>query len=105
MKRTQTRLAHLVPQGTPIGLLPFMVIIERVRSVIRPGTLSVRLAANMVAGHMLLALIGGGVRVLAPGGFGVVVVRQALLIVLEVAVAMIQAYVLVVLRVLYLGET
>jgi len=44
--------------GTPSGLIPVIVIIETVRNIIRPITLSVRLAANMVAGHLLLALLG-----------------------------------------------
>lgn len=52
-------LAHLVPTGTPPLLIPFMVIIELVRRVIRPLTLAVRLAANMVAGHLLLVLVRG----------------------------------------------
>merc|ERR1712037_811528 len=38
--------AHLVPRGTPVALMPVIVIIETVRNVIRPGTLSIRLAAN-----------------------------------------------------------
>ena len=50
--------SHLVPLGTPSGLIPVIVIIETVRNIIRPVTLSVRLAANMVAGHLLLALLG-----------------------------------------------
>ena len=52
-------LSHLVPRGTPIVLVPFMVFIELVRRVIRPLTLAVRLAANMVAGHLLLVLVRG----------------------------------------------
>jgi len=50
--------AHLVPRGTPVALMPVIVIIETVRNVIRPGTLSIRLAANIVAGHLLLTLLG-----------------------------------------------
>lgn len=42
--------AHLVPQGTPGALIPFIVLIETIRNVIRPGTLAVRLAANIIAG-------------------------------------------------------
>ena len=51
-------LAHLVPVGTPRFLIPVIVIIETVRNVIRPLTLSIRLAANIVAGHLLLTLLG-----------------------------------------------
>jgi F-type H+-transporting ATPase subunit a len=51
-------LAHLVPIGTPAALIPFIVIIEIIRNIIRPITLSVRLAANIIAGHLLLTLLG-----------------------------------------------
>ena len=51
-------LAHLVPLGTLGVLIPFMVLIETIRNVIRPGTFAVRLAANIIAGHLLLVLLG-----------------------------------------------
>lgn len=98
-------LAHLVPVGTPYVLMPFIVLIELTRSLIRPLTLSVRLAANMVAGHLLITLIrtplvsrGWVARVLILSGL-------VLLIVLESAVAFIQAYVFRILRTLYLRES
>merc|ERR1711971_663797 len=53
-------LAHLVPSGTPDVLIPLIVMIELVRNFIRPITLSVRLAANIVAGHLLIRLLNGG---------------------------------------------
>jgi F-type H+-transporting ATPase subunit a len=52
-------IAHLVPLGTPGALMPIIVLIESIRSVIRPFTLAIRLAANMIAGHLLLTLLGG----------------------------------------------
>merc|ERR1711862_1046124 len=76
-------LAHLVPVGTPSFLMPVIVIIERVRNVIRPATLAIRLAANILAG-LFIGLI--------------------LLLLLEVAVACIQSYVFTVLSSLYLAE-
>ena len=97
-------LAHLVPLGTPAPLMPFIVIIEIIRSIIRPITLSVRLTANMIAGHLLLTLLGG----LLPSRtiliFGSAFAAQSLLIVLETAVALIQAYVFSVLTTLYASE-
>lgn len=103
-RRTASALAHLVPRGTPPALVPFMVVIETVSRVIRPLTLAIRLAANIVAGHLLLALLGGYASVLSRGVTAVVLGRGVLLLTLEVAVAFIQAYVFVVLLSLYLGE-
>lgn len=95
--------AHLVPQGTPGPLLMFMVIIESIRNVIRPLTLSVRLGANMIAGHLLLTLLGGQAGVVGLRSF-FVIRGQLMMLVLEVAVAFIQAYVFVTLMTLYFGE-
>lgn len=97
-------LAHLSPQGTPAFLSPFIVVIERVRRLIRPGTLAIRLIANIIAGHLLLTLVSETINIFRFSSAVVIVVLQILLIILEVAVAIIQAYVLVVLRVLYVRE-
>merc|ERR1712066_526073 len=87
-------LAHLVPAGSPFALLPFMVIIESLRSLIRPIRLSVRLVANIVAGHLLTRL-----RLLRVVILGLVILRG-----LETAVALIQAYVFCVLSTIYIRE-
>merc|ERR1711970_1677949 len=85
-------------------LIPVIVIIETVSNVIRPGTLSIRLAANIVAGHLLLTLLGSQ----GPNAQGIVLLvligRLILLLCLELAVACIQAYVFTILRSLYLNE-
>lgn len=101
---TKGMLAHLIPQGTPGVLIPFMVVIERVSSTIRPGTLAVRLIANIIAGHLLLTLISGAIRVYRRFLLFRVIFLQILLVALEVAVAIIQSYVLVILSVLYSRE-
>jgi F-type H+-transporting ATPase subunit a len=95
-------MAHLVPLGTPGGLMPVIVIIESIRSVIRPFTLAIRLSANMIAGHLLLTLLGGQGRLRV--GFLGVILALVLLLILECAVACIQSYVFTILRSLYLGE-
>ena len=97
-------LAHLVPLGTPSFLIPIIVIIETVRNVIRPGTLSIRLAANIVAGHLLLTLLGSQGPVVRGLIILVLIVSLILLLCLELAVACIQAYVFTILRSLYLNE-
>merc|ERR1739838_319972 len=97
-------IAHLVPSGTPGFLIPIIVIIETVRNIIRPATLAIRLAANMVAGHLLLTLLGSQGPNLAFVGLIGLVIALILLLLLEVAVACIQSYVFTILSSLYLGE-
>ena len=97
-------LAHLVPLGTPYILIPFIVIIELVRRVIRPLTLSVRLAANIVAGHLLIVLVRGPISFMSWGLIIFVVVGLLLLLILELAVSFIQAYVFRTLISLYVVE-
>jgi F-type H+-transporting ATPase subunit a len=97
-------LAHLVPLGTPTVLIPFMVLIETISNVIRPGTLAVRLAANIIAGHLLLVLLGNQGVVVSSYILGVLLFVQILLLTLERAVAVIQAYVFAVLSTLYSRE-
>nr|YP_009349991.1 ATP synthase F0 subunit 6 [Hexacentrus unicolor]AQM40165.1 ATP synthase F0 subunit 6 [Hexacentrus unicolor] len=104
MNHTQHMLAHLVPQGTPPILMPFMVCIETISNLIRPGTLAVRLAANMIAGHLLLTLLGNTGPTLSTSLLSVLVFAQIALLTLESAVAMIQAYVFAVLITLYSSE-
>jgi len=51
-------VAFMLPLGTPTFLIPFLPIIETLRILVRPITLSIRLAANIRAGHIILTLIG-----------------------------------------------
>nr|YP_009383603.1 ATP synthase F0 subunit 6 [Zelandoperla fenestrata]ARS43775.1 ATP synthase F0 subunit 6 [Zelandoperla fenestrata] len=104
INHTQHMFAHLVPQGTPAVLMPFMVCIETISNVIRPGTLAVRLAANMIAGHLLLTLLGNTGPSLTYSILSLLIVAQIALLVLESAVAIIQSYVFAVLSTLYSSE-
>ena len=97
-------LSHLVPQGTPGALIIFIVLIELTRNLIRPITLCVRLTANMIAGHLLITLLGNFfLRISIPASIAVIVV-PILLSILESAVACIQAYVFMTLITLYTTE-
>nr|BAJ09914.1 ATPase subunits 6 [Stolephorus waitei] len=100
-------LGHLLPEGTPTPLIPVLIIIETISLFIRPLALGVRLTANLTAGHLLIQLIATAAFVLLPM-MPVVAILTAtvlfLLTLLEVAVAMIQAYVFVLLLSLYLQE-
>lgn len=101
---TKHILAHLVPQGTPPILIPFIVLIETIRNIIRPGTLRVRLAANIIAGHLLLTLLGNTGPSISLSILFILIISQILLLILESAVAIIQSYVFAILRTLYIRE-
>ena len=104
INHTQHIFRHLVPQGTPFILMPFIVLIETIRNIIRPGTLAVRLAANIIAGHLLLTLLGNTGASLSYSILIILIFSQILLLILESAVAIIQSYVFAVLRALYTRE-
>nr|YP_009685899.1 ATP synthase F0 subunit 6 [Nimbapanchax leucopterygius]QDV92510.1 ATP synthase F0 subunit 6 [Nimbapanchax leucopterygius] len=100
-------LGHLLPEGTPTLLIPVLIIIETISLFIRPLALGVRLTANLTAGHLLIHLISTAAFVLFPMMPTVAILTSILLFLLtllEVAVAMIQAYVFVLLLSLYLQE-
>nr|WNH20820.1 ATP synthase F0 subunit 6 [Pseudanthias bicolor] len=100
-------LGHLLPEGTPAPLIPILIIIETISLFIRPLALGVRLTANLTAGHLLIQLIATAVFVLTPLMPTVAILTAIVLgflTLLEIAVAMIQAYVFVLLVSLYLQE-
>nr|APF46539.1 ATP6 [Dicrurus ludwigii] len=100
-------LGHLLPEGTPTPLIPALILIETISLLIRPLALGVRLTANLTAGHLLIQLISTATITLAstmPMVSLLTLLVLFLLTILEVAVAMIQAYVFVLLLSLYLQE-
>nr|QFP99294.1 ATP synthase F0 subunit 6 [Myrmoplasta mira] len=103
INHTKYMFAHLVPTGTPNLLMPFMVIIETLSNMIRPGALAVRLMANMIAGHLLMSLLGNKTLSMSLN-LPLIIMVQMLLMTFETAVAMIQAYVFSVLMTLYTSE-
>nr|ASY98397.1 ATP synthase F0 subunit 6 [Prohierodula picta] len=104
INNTKHMLAHLVPQGTPGTLMPFMVCIETISNIIRPGTLAIRLAANMIAGHLLMTLLGNTGNTMMLSLLPLLIITQILLLTLESAVAIIQSYVFAILSTLYSSE-
>nr|UBD07360.1 ATP synthase F0 subunit 6 [Synapturanus sp. MZUSP 159221] len=104
--QTTTSFAHLLPEGTPTPLIPPLIIIETISLLIRPLTLSVRLTANMTAGHLLIQLtsMASMALMLSPLMAPLTFTALLLLTALEIAVAIIQAYVFVLLLSLYLQE-
>jgi len=101
---TKHIFAHIVPQRTPSLLIPFIVLIETISNVIRPLTLAVRLIANIVAGHLLITLLGNQTAVSQNFILVSLLIAQIILLTLESAVAVIQAYVFSVLSTLYASE-
>nr|YP_009590180.1 ATP synthase F0 subunit 6 [Piranga lutea]QBM09973.1 ATP synthase F0 subunit 6 [Piranga lutea] len=100
-------LGHLLPEGTPTPLIPALILIETTSLLIRPLALGVRLTANLTAGHLLIQLISTATTALfstMPVVSLLTLLVLFLLTILEVAVAMIQAYVFVLLLSLYLQE-
>lgn len=102
-----TSLAHFLPEGTPTPLIPILIIIETISLLIRPIALGVRLTANLTAGHLLIHLISTATTVMLPISIIaplLTFIVLVLLTILEIAVAIIQAYVFVLLLSLYLQE-
>nr|WIL96420.1 ATP synthase F0 subunit 6 [Pseudomiza obliquaria] len=100
----QHMFSHMIPQGTPAILMPFMVLIETISNIIRPGTLAVRLTANMIAGHLLMTLLSSTGTNMTSYMIMLLVIIQILLLILESAVAVIQSYVIAILSTLYSSE-
>lgn len=98
-------LAHLVPQSTPNALISFIVLIETISNVIRPLTLAVRLSANIIAGHLLITLLGNQTSNAQFLTLYILLLTQIILLTLECAVALIQSYVFAVLSSLYSSES
>lgn len=96
-------ITHLVPLGSPIFLSSFIVLIETVRNLIRPITLSVRLIANIISGHLLIHLLSS-LSLLNNIIFIITIPIIVSLIILETAVAIIQSFVFVTLISLYINE-
>ena len=91
------------PSGTPIALAPVLIPIEVISYFVRPVSLSVRLFANMMAGHTMMKVFGGFVVVL--GIFGVApLILIVALTGFEILVAVLQAYVFAMLTCMYLND-
>ena len=95
-------ISSLLPQGTPYLLIPFIVVIELVSLTIRPITLSVRLTANITAGHLLISIL---ISFLTSISFNPFSFFPSLIIrLLELGVALIQSYVFFTLLNIYSSE-
>lgn len=100
LKNFKARAAHLVPEGSPLYLAPFIVLIETISHLMRPFTLSIRLAANIIAGHLIISLLSR-IRLLGSLGFIRSLIFQRMLLLLEFGVSIIQGFVFSILLLLY----
>ena len=102
--------SFFVPSGAPKALIPFLVVIEVISYFVRPVSLSVRLFANMLAGHTMLKVFAGLAVMIASAG-GIAAAGSVLPLIaiigltgLEVLVAVLQAYVFTILTCMYLND-
>ena len=95
--------SFFLPAGVPIFLAPLMIVIEVISYFTRPFSLSIRLFANMMAGHTLLKVVGGFVFPLGILGFvplaGLVAITG-----LEFLIAFLQAYIFTILTCIYIND-
>nr|QXT60008.1 ATP synthase membrane subunit 6 [Shivaphis tilisucta] len=98
IKNTKNMIAHLIPLSTPIYLAPLMTIIETMSIFIRPFSLSIRLTANMIAGHLLMTLLNSNSLMI------IILLIQMFMMIFELCVAVIQSYVFSILSSLYSSE-
>ncbi len=97
-------LKLFAPAGVPVVLLPLVVLIEIISYFIRPFSLSIRLFANMMAGHMMLKVIAGFVVLLGVTAGWLPLAAMVALFGLELLVACLQAYVFALLTCLYFND-
>jgi F-type H+-transporting ATPase subunit a len=97
-------LSFFAPKGVPIWLMPILVPIEIISYLIRPLTLSVRLFANMLAGHIMLKVFAGFVIMVGIFFGWLPLIFTSAFFALEVLVACLQAYVFAILACLYLND-
>lgn len=104
-------VAMMMPGGSPMVLAPFLVMIELISQLAKGVSLGVRLAANITAGHLLFAILSGFTfTMMTAGGLITVLSVFPMLIVvfitvLEMAVALIQAYVFSILTTIYINDS
>lgn len=97
-------LHFFVPEGTPLLMVPLLFLIELFSYLARPVSLSIRLAANMMAGHVTMKVIAGLVITFGVIGVGTMFPLLIFLTGFEIAIAIIQAYIFTILTCVYLND-
>jgi F-type H+-transporting ATPase subunit a len=102
-KRKFGYLRTFLPKGIPLALAPLIIPIEMISFLSKPFSLTVRLVANMTVGHIMLKIIAGFVLTLGVLGL-VPLVFNSVIIVFEIFIALLQAFIYTVLSCIYLGD-
>lgn len=97
-------LHFFVPEGTPLLMVPLLFLIEVFSYLARPVSLSIRLAANMMAGHVTMKVIAGLIITFGAIGVGTMFPLLIFLTGFEIAIAIIQAYIFTILTCVYLND-
>lgn len=96
-------LRTFLPKGIPVALAPLVVPIEAISLLSKPFSLTVRLVANMTVGHIMLKILAGFIVALGLGGV-VPLLFDACIIIFEMFIAVLQAYIYTVLSCIYLSD-
>ena len=96
-------LRTFMPKGIPAALAPLIIPIEMISFLSKPFSLTVRLVANMTVGHIMLKIIAGFVLALGVGGI-IPIVFNSSIVVFELFIALLQAFIYTVLSCIYLGD-
>lgn len=96
-------LRVFMPKGIPWPLAPLIVPIEMISLLSKPFSLTVRLIANMTVGHIMLKIIAGFIVVLGVGGI-VPLTFSSLIVIFEIFISLLQAYIFTILSCIYLGD-
>lgn len=97
-------IAHMLPYGSPVGLILFLPLVEIFSQLIRPFTLMIRLSTNLSRGHIMLYMFS--YFTLLSDALSVVIIPAiTVLFILEICISMLQAYIFVTLITLYIAET
>ncbi|MEK6733812.1 MAG: F0F1 ATP synthase subunit A [Pseudomonadota bacterium] len=96
-------LSLFLPNGTPLWLAPILIVIELFSFLARPISLSIRLAGNMLAGHVLLKVLGAFVAMMGMIGF-LPIPLMVIMVGFEIFVAVLQAYIFAILTCVYLND-
>jgi F-type H+-transporting ATPase subunit a len=102
--------SYFVPAGTPIGMVPLLVLVELISYIARAFSLGIRLMANLTAGHTLLKILSGFLYKMFTGPLMIIIAAFPIalfvaLIGLELAVSVIQAYVFTILTCIYIKDS